>query len=169
MTGSYPWDSNQPSLISLSPDGLVVAIAQVFYQNRPEFLKKNHPELLTLSFWIAHKKSFLKNSVKGIQPIFVDLQYWCMILSLFLRTKTWHSSLQQQGNAQVACFSQKVNNFKHISKISTKWLHRENEWATHRGSDFHDLWLEQRFSHHCRRQARQVRELFIGSWQLRAL
>merc|ERR1712210_75923 len=28
VTGSYPWDSNQPSLISLSPDGLVVAIAQ---------------------------------------------------------------------------------------------------------------------------------------------
>jgi len=28
VTGSYPWDSNQPSLIALSPDGLVVAIAQ---------------------------------------------------------------------------------------------------------------------------------------------
>lgn len=33
VTGSYPWDSNQPSLISLSPDGLVVAIAQVVYLN----------------------------------------------------------------------------------------------------------------------------------------
>ena len=33
VTGSYPWDSNQPSQISLSPDGLVVAIAQVGYLN----------------------------------------------------------------------------------------------------------------------------------------
>ena len=33
VTGSYPWDSNQPSQISLSPDGLVVAIAQVEYSH----------------------------------------------------------------------------------------------------------------------------------------
>ena len=31
VTGSYPWDSNQPSLIALSPDGLVVAIAQAIF------------------------------------------------------------------------------------------------------------------------------------------
>ena len=35
VTGSYPWDSNQPSLISLSPDGLVVAIAQVILPESP--------------------------------------------------------------------------------------------------------------------------------------
>lgn len=28
MTGSYPWDSSQPSSICLSPDGLVVALSQ---------------------------------------------------------------------------------------------------------------------------------------------
>jgi WD40 repeat protein len=28
MSGSYPWDSNQPSSITISPDGKVVALSQ---------------------------------------------------------------------------------------------------------------------------------------------